>query len=214
MEVINGIFSYIAEYPDVFAGLIVRHLQLVFSSSMIAILTGVILGIIAAKTKVLSKIILAVANVIQSIPELVMLALGIPLLGVGFVPTFTVLLLKAVLPVIMNTYVGIRDLDPSVLEAAKGIGMTEKQRLFRVELPLSAPAILTGCRIALVRSVAIATLGSFIGGGGLGDWIQQGMTMYNYSIIFAGAIPVTLLALLLDVVSAKLIKHATPLGIR
>lgn len=210
MEVIKGIFAYIAEYPDTFIGLLIRHLQLVFSSSLVAIGIGVILGVVAAKTKVVSKIIIGIANIIQSIPELVMLALGIPLLGVGFVPTFTVLLLKAVLPVIMNTYVGIRDLDPSVLEAAKGIGMTECQRLFRVELPLSAQAILTGCRIALVRSVAIATLGSFIGGGGLGDWIQQGMTMYNYSIIFAGAIPVTVLALVLDAVSAKLIKKATP----
>lgn len=211
MEVVKGIFVYIAEYPDIFMGLLVRHLQLVFSSSLAAIGIGAILGVIAAKTKVISKIIIGIANMIQSIPELVMLALGIPFLGVGFVPTFTVLLLKAVLPVVMNTYVGIRDLDPAVLEAAKGIGMTERQRLFRVELPLSAPAILTGCRIALVRSVAIATLGSFIGGGGLGDWIQQGMTMYNYSIIFAGAIPVTVLALVLDAVSAKLIKKATPM---
>lgn len=127
MEVIKGILAYIAEYPDTFIGLLIRHLQLVFSSSLVAIGIGVILGVVAAKTKVVSKIIIGIANIIQSIPELVMLALGIPLLGVGFVPTFTVLLLKAVLPVIMNTYVGIRDLDPSVLEAAKGIGMTEKK---------------------------------------------------------------------------------------
>lgn len=214
MEMIKGIIEYIAKYPDIFKEQIIRHLQLVFLSAVIAVLVGVLLGMIAAKTKFLRKIILAVCNVVQSIPELVMLALGIPLLGVGFLPTFIVLLLKAILPVVMNTYVGMRDLDPNILEAAKGIGMTSMQRLFKVELPLSAPVILTGCRIALVRSVATATLGSFIGGGGLGDWIQQGMTMYNYSVIFAGAIPVTLLALILDYASAKLIYIATPEGIR
>lgn len=214
MVTISGIIQYISKYPDIFKAQIIRHLELVFFSVLIAVTVGIILGIVAAKSKFFCKIILAVCNFLQSIPELVMLALGIPLLGVGFVPTFTVLLLKSVLPVTMNTYVGITDLDPSLIEAAKGIGLTSRQRLFMVEIPLSLSAILTGCRIAVVRSIATATLGSFIGGGGLGDWIQQGMTLYDYNVIFAGALPVTILALLLDYLFAKLIKVSTPKGIR
>ncbi len=207
-------FNYILENKETFMELVRQHLEMVIWSAIAALIMGVFLGILASRVRKVSRIIIMLANVIQSIPELVLLGLSIPLLGIGFLPAFCVLFLKELLPILLNTYVGITSVEPSTIEAARGMGMTGGQILFRIELPLARKVIFTGFRIAVVQAVAIAALGSVIGSGGLGDWIQQGMTLYDYNMIFAGAVPVTVLALIADLIASRLIKVSTPKGVR
>jgi len=137
-----------------------------------------------------------VFNAFRVIPSLAILFLALPYLGLGFVPSLVALTVLAFPPVLINTYAGIRGVDAFVIEAASGMGMTQSQILAQIEIPLAIPAIVTGIRIASVEVISSATLASFIGGGGLGDFITRGFALFDVPIMLVGAVPVALLALL------------------
>lgn len=194
-------FEYLARNQSEVAARTLEHLWLVGASLTLAIAIGVPLGIAITRKPAMRGPVLGFANVVQTIPSLALFGFLIPLPfvgGIGARTAIVALVLYGLLPIIRNTYTGIGSLDPSILEAARGMGMTETQLLFMVELRLAAPVILAGIRIAAVLAVGIATIAAAIGGGGLGEFIFRGVAMVNHAVILAGAVPAALLALLAD----------------
>lgn len=177
---------------------IFEHIQISFIALLIAALIGVPLGILLTKTKKLSEIVMNIAAILQTIPSLALLGLMIPLFGIGKVPAVIALVVYALLPILRNTYTGIAEVDPSLVEAAKGIGMKPGRRLTKVELPIAMPVIMAGIRTAMVSIIGTATLAALIGAGGLGDLILLGIDRNDSSLILIGAIPAALLAILFD----------------
>ncbi len=179
----------------------IEHLGLVGISTGIAIAVGVPAGIAIARSPRWRGPVLAVANVFQTIPSLALFGFLIPLPilgGIGARSAIVALVVYALLPIIRNTFTGIDGIDPSIREAAHGLGMTRTQMLRIVELPLALPVILAGVRVATVIGVGIATIAAAIGAGGLGVFIFQGVARVDHATILGGAIPAALMALLLD----------------
>lgn len=179
---------------------IVEHIQISFIALLIAILIAVPLGIALTKTKRLSEVIMNLAAILQTIPSLALLGLMIPIFGIGRLPAIIALVVYALLPILRNTYTGIKEVDPSLIEAAKGIGMKPVRRLTRVELPIAMPVMMAGIRTAMVLIIGTATLAALIGAGGLGDLILLGIDRNNASLILIGAIPAALLAIMFDLI--------------
>jgi len=177
---------------------VLRHLELVFVSFGVVAVVGVPLGVAVAKSsRPLRVLVFTVANLGQALPSIGVLVLLYAFLGLGVWPSLIALSLYGLLPVLRNTMVGVQGVDPAAVEAARGMGMTAWQALTGVELPLAAPVIFAGLRTALVLIVGTATLGNFIGGGGLGDVIASGIDQSD-RIVFVGAVMVATLALLAD----------------
>ncbi|UEX89769.1 ABC transporter permease/substrate-binding protein [Staphylococcus ratti] len=179
---------------------LIDHIQLSFIALLIAVLIGVPLGILLTKQKGMAEIVINIAAVLQTIPSLALLGLMIPLFGIGTVPAIIALVVYALLPILRNTYTGVTEVDPSLIEAAKGIGMKPLRRLTKVELPLAMPVMMAGIRTAMVLIIGTATLAALIGAGGLGDLILLGIDRNNASLILIGAIPAALLAIIFDIV--------------
>ncbi|HUC29568.1 MAG TPA: ABC transporter permease [Candidatus Acidoferrum sp.] len=181
--------------------LTLEHLWLVGLSTLFATLIGIPLGIVIAHWPRLNKPVLAGANIIQTIPSLALFGFLLPVPWLGARSdrlAILALTLYALLPIIRNTYTGIRGVDPAITEAGRGMGLTESQLLFQVELPLAVSVILSGVRTAVVISVGLATIAAAIGAGGLGEFIFRGLAMVDNRVILAGAVPAALLALLAD----------------
>jgi osmoprotectant transport system permease protein len=190
-----------------------EHLWLVGVSIFLAVLIGIPLGILITRWPVLDKPILGSANIIQTIPSLALFGFLLPAPWIGARAdrlAILALTLYALLPLIRNTYVGIKSVDPSVVEAGRGMGMTNLQLLWQVQLPLALGVIVAGVRVATVISVGLATIAAAIGAGGLGEYIFRGLAMVNNQVILAGAIPAALMALLADVVLGWLEKRLSP----
>ena len=153
---------------------------------------------------------MAVANIIQAIPSMALLGFMIPLLGIGTKPAIVMVILYSLLPIIKNTVAGLDSINEETLEAAKGIGLTRLQVLYKVQIPLAAPVIMAGVRISAVSSVGLMTLAAFIGAGGLGYLVYAGIRTTNTDQILAGAIPACLLALLIDYIFSILERMVTP----
>jgi len=197
MNVVRFMFENRAQVFD----LTLEHLWLVGLSTAFAMLIGIPLGILIAHRPRLNRPVLAGANVIQTIPSLALFGFLLPVPWIGDRSgrlAVLALTLYALLPIIRNTYTGICGVDPAVVEAGRGMGLTESQLLFRVELPLAMSVILSGVRIAIVISVGVATIAAAIGAGGLGEFIFRGLAMVDNRVIFAGAIPAAILALIAD----------------
>lgn len=178
-----------------------EHLVLVAASTAVAVAAGVPLGVLLTRRPALKGPILGIASVTQTIPSLAMFGLLIPLPllgGIGARTAIVTLVLYALLPILRNTCAGIEGIDPAVREAGRGLGMTDRQLLLLVELPLAAGVILAGIRIAAVIGVGIATIGAAIGAGGLGVYIFRGVATVNDTLILAGALPAAILALAID----------------
>ncbi|HEY1676429.1 MAG TPA: ABC transporter permease [Candidatus Sulfotelmatobacter sp.] len=181
--------------------LTLEHLWLVGVSTALAIAIGVPTGILIAHRPRFNKPVLAGANIIQTIPSLALFGFLLPVPWLGSQSdrlAIVALTLYALLPIIRNTFTGIRGVDPAVVEAARGMGLTESQLLFQVELPLATSVILSGVRVAIVISVGLATIAAAIGAGGLGEFIFRGLAMVDDRVILAGAIPAAILALAAD----------------
>jgi osmoprotectant transport system permease protein len=178
-----------------------EHLRLVFWSMMFALLIGLPLGVLLARRPRMRAVVLGTNNVIQTIPSLALFGLLLPMPWLGARAdrlTITALTLYALLPIVRNTYIGITGVDPSVLEVATGMGLTARQILWHVELPLASPVILGGVRVATVITIGVATIAAAIGAGGLGEFIFRGLAMVDNNVILAGAIPAALMALAAD----------------
>lgn len=189
------------------ATLTAEHLWLVSVSMALAIVVGVPLGILLTRRPGWKAVVLGSTNVVQTIPSLALFGLLLPLPWLGARAdrlTIVALVLYALLPIVRNTYVGISGVDAPVREAAEAMGMTSRQLLFRIELPLATPVILTGVRVATVITIGVATIAAAIGAGGLGEFIFRGLAMVDTQVILAGAIPAALMALLADLALGRL----------
>lgn len=175
-----------------------EHIQLSLIALLIAILIGIPLGIYVTRHAKIAESVLGAAAVFQTIPSLALLGLLIPLVGIGKVPAVIALVIYALLPIMRNTYTGIKDVDPSLIEAAQAMGMPNYKLLFKIEIPLSMPVIMAGIRTAMVLIIGTATLAALIGAGGLGDLILLGIDRNDNALILLGAIPAAILALLFD----------------
>ncbi len=194
-----------------------QHLVLVVASTMMAALIAVPLGIVATRRARLGRWILGLTNVVQTIPSLALIGFLIPLPilgGIGARTAMVVLVFYALLPIVRNTYTGITGVDPAIRQAALGMGLTDRQLLMRVELPLALPVIFAGLRVATVVSVGVATIAAYIGAGGLGSLIFRGIQMLDNRLILAGAIPAALMALGADWGLGRLERRLTPAGLR
>ncbi|MCC5617253.1 ABC transporter permease [Nostoc sp. CHAB 5836] len=178
-----------------------EHLFLVGIAITIAILVGIPLGILITRKTYLRQPILGIANILQTIPSLALFGLLIPVPiigGIGAVPAIVALTVYSLLPIIRNTYTGITSVDPAIREAGRGMGMTDRQLLLQVEIPLAMGVILAGVRVATVIAIGIATIAAAIGAGGLGVFIFRGISVVNDQLILAGAVPAAVIALLAD----------------
>ncbi len=208
-----NVMDYFLHHPGEILGATLEHVELVAVAMLIAVAVGVPLGILVARRPWLSKPIVGSANVAETIPSLALLGflLTVPWLGdrAGRLAV-AALALYALLPIIRNTAAGIAGVDPAVREAARGMGMTERQILFQVELPLSLSTVLAGIRVATVLTIGIATIAAAVGAGGLGEYIFRGLAMVNNSLILAGAIPAAILALGADFLLSILERRLRP----
>jgi osmoprotectant transport system permease protein len=178
-----------------------EHLFLVGIAIGIAIFVGIPLGILITRKTYLRQPILGIANILQTIPSLALFGLLIPVPiigGIGAVPAIVALTVYSLLPIIRNTYTGITGVDPAIREAGRGMGMTDRQLLLQVEIPLAMGVILAGVRVATVIAIGIATIAAAIGAGGLGVFIFRGISVVNDQLILAGAVPAAGIALLAD----------------
>ncbi|NLL45710.1 MAG: ABC transporter permease [Clostridiales bacterium] len=191
---------------------IVEHMIIVSIAILISTVVGVILGVISYWVRFLDSVILSISEVLQTIPSLALLALLMIIFGLGNITIVIGLVLYALLPIVRNTYTGLKTVSPHLKDAARGMGMSKMQRLFKVEIPLSFPLIFSGIKIALVNSLSVAVMGVLIGAKGLGTIIYRGIQSRNMETILMGAIPVVVMALAFDFgmskIEKKLIKRA------
>ena len=206
-------WQFIVAHPDRFFGALLTHVTL--SAAALALATAIALptGVWLAGTRRAASIAIATANVGRTLPSLAVLALVMPLLGTGFLPSLFALTLLALPPILLNSYTGIRQVDPEIVDAARGMGMTRGEIVRKVELPIATPVIFAGIRTAAVQVVSGAVLAAYIGGGGLGDFITAGIAMMALPQLLVGAIPATLLALGADQLFGRLQRALTPKGL-
>jgi osmoprotectant transport system permease protein len=206
-------WNFVAHNRQEIADLTLEHLWMVGISTLIALAIGIPLGILIARRPRLRTPVIATANIIQTVPSLALFGFLLPAPWIGERAgrlAILALMLYALLPLIRNTYAGIQGVDRAVVQAARGMGLTNSQLLFKVELPLAASVILAGIRVAVVISIGLATIAAAIGAGGLGELIFRGLAMVNNAVILAGAVPAALMALLADVLLGWLEKRFAP----
>jgi osmoprotectant transport system permease protein len=199
MDTIQQAYQYAVEHSDDFFKALGEHVQLSFFALLAGMVVGLPLGILVSRSKVLSQVSVNLAGIVRVIPSLALLFMLIPLLHTGFAPSLVALSVLAIPPLLINTEAGMRGVDSAMLEAGRGMGMTTWGLLSKVQLPLALPVILAGLRIAAIEVISSATLAALIGGGGFGDFINAGLTRGSNEILLVGAIPVALLALLVEV---------------
>ncbi len=204
MGLLLGAYQYFLQNQATFWQDFGQHLKLSGSALAIAILVCLPLGIWISRRVTIAQIAINVFNALRVLPSLAILFLALPYLGLGFRPSLVALTVLAFPPVLINTYTGLRGVDPAVVEAAYGMGMAPLQVLRQVELPLATPTIVAGIRTAAVEVISSATLAAFIGGGGLGNFITLGFDVFDTRIMLVGAIPVALLALASEAVLGTL----------
>lgn len=200
----DNFINVFEERQDQLVSALFEHIQISFVALLFAVIIAIPLGIYLTKKKQIAEGIIGIAAVLQTVPSLALLGLLIPLFGIGKVPAIIALVVYALLPILRNTYTGIKEVDPSLIEAARAMGMNNRKRLLKVELPLAMPVIMAGIRTAMVLIVGTATLAALIGAGGLGDIILLGIDRNNTALIMLGAIPAALLALVFDFLLKKI----------
>jgi osmoprotectant transport system permease protein len=210
----SNLFKYFYSKKDYLLKLLLEHLLLSFGALGMALLVSIPIGISLTRHESLAKVVFPIINTIQTIPSLALLGFLIPIMGIGFAPALIALFLYSLLPIIRNTYSGIKGVDKNYIEVSKGIGLTGTQILLKVEIPLALPIILAGLRTAAVIVIGTATLAALIGAGGFGDPIFRGVATVNSNLILLGAIPSALLAIFTDKCIGQCEKIFVSKGIR
>jgi osmoprotectant transport system permease protein len=205
-------WSYLTAHPTQFVHAFGVHVALSACALAIAAALAIPAGIAVARRAHVALVAVNVANIGRTLPSLAVLALAMPLLGTGFTPSLFALTLLALPPILTHTITGVVGVDPDVVDAARGMGMTPAQILRKVELPISLPVMFAGLRTSAVQVVSGAVLAAFIGGGGLGDFITAGIAMMAMPQLLVGAIPVTLLSLGTDALFGALQRALSPPG--
>ena len=190
-----------------------QHVNMTTIAVLISLAIGVPVGVLITRNRVAAKVVIMIANIMQSIPCLALLAVSVIFLGIGIKPAILMVFVYAFLPILKNTYTGIMSVDPKNIEFAKGVGLTKWKRLIKVELPIAVPFIMAGIRIAAVASVGTMTIAAFAGAKGLGWFINLGLNSLNLNLILLGAIPVSILALFVDFTFARLEAAITSEGL-
>jgi osmoprotectant transport system permease protein len=210
--------DYLVSNAGLILSLTFEHLFIVGLSLAIALVTGVPLGIMITRHQPLAQKVIGVANVIMTVPSIALFGLMLPVLaifghGLGKVPAVIALVLYSQLPIIRNTYTAILEVDPGIVDAARGMGLSKWQRLRVVEIPLAIPIILAGVRTAAVMNIGIAAIAAYVGAGGLGVLVQQGIARTYPEMILTGALVVSLLAVVVDLLLAWTERLLTPRGL-
>lgn len=191
-----------------------RHIEIVAIAVAFGAVIAIPLGILLTRRPRVAEPVIAIMGFLQTVPSLALLALVLPILGIGLVPAVTAMALYALLPILRNTYVGLRGVSPALIDAARGVGMSPFQVLTKVELPMSMSVIIAGVRLSTIYIISWAVLAALIGAGGLGIVIFEGMSTYDYGLILAGAIPAAVLAILAGILFNILKRYLTPVGLR
>ncbi len=187
-----------------------EHLMVSLCSLALGIMIAVPVAILIVNHKKIAQVVISICSVFQTIPSLALLAMMVPLFGVGKTPAIVALLIYSLLPILRNTYIGMVGVDENLLDAAKGMGMTSQQIIFKVQLPLALPVIMAGIRLSAVYVIGWATIAAYVGAGGLGDFIFAGLTNYNFNFIIFATILVTIMALLTDLLLGIFERKLTP----
>lgn len=191
-------FGWIQANPRVFWPAIENHLWLSGVALAAVVLIALPLGLLLTRFRAAAVPVVGLVNILRTVPSLALLVIMLPLLGTGFLPSAVALTLYGLPALLMNTYTGLTEVDPDIVEAARGQGLSDAQVMARIEIPLALPVIFAGLRTAAVQIVSAATLAAFIGGGGLGELITAGMANFNFPQLIAGAVTVALLALIVE----------------
>jgi len=187
-----------------------EHLFLAYTALLLGVLVSIPLILLSLYNAKLASLVMRFSNLVQAVPSFAVVALVVPLIGIGFTPAVIAIMLRVLLPIIKNTYIGLFNVDPSLIESAKGIGLTEFQVIRYVRLPNAYPAIFAGIKFAAILANSIAVLTALIGGGGLGSMIFEGLTNFNTTKILVGTLPVIGIALFLDFSFSVLERRLTP----
>jgi osmoprotectant transport system permease protein len=199
--------------PD-YAGLLYTHVELSVAALLIAIAVALPVALAVRNTAIGAALVINVGNIGRAVPSLAILALALPLLGFGFLPALIALTVLAIPPILINASTGLREVGEDIISAARGMGLSGGQILARIQLPIAAPVIFAGIRTAAVQVVASATLATFIGGGGLGNLIVEGLQRNDRAILLAGSFSVAILALITEVGFGGLERAFTPKGLK
>lgn len=208
--------NFILDPKNDFLGQTFEYLKICGVSIALAIVIGVVLGVLVSRNAFLSFLAVNLSGLMRAIPIIAVLIVFVAFfhLGLGFKPTIIALIVLGIPPILLNTYTGIRGVDPAMIDAAKGMGMTPWQIATRIQAPLITPLVAAGIRTSAVQIVATATLAAFIGAGGYGDYIVDGISVYNYTELVVGAASVAILAIVVEVFMSWLQRAVTPEGLK
>ena len=210
----QDLINFITDPSNNYLGHTSDYLKLCIAAIVLAIVISVPLGIGVARSPLASFVAVNVSGLLRAIPVLAFLAAAYPYLGFGFRPSLVALVILGIPPILLNTYTGIRGIDPAVIDAARGMGMTGRQIITRIQTPLVLPVIAAGVRTSAVQIIATATLAAIIGGGGYGEYIYLGLREFDNTQLLAGSLPVVILALLVEFSLGWLQRAITPAGLR
>ena len=211
------LIQYALDNADLLLSRTLEHISLVGVAVGIATLTGVPIGIAITRNERVAQAVLYAASIIVTVPSIALFGIMIPILsiigqGIGYMPAVIAVLLYSQLPIIRNTYTAINNVDPALREAARGIGMSQNQRLRMVEIPLAVPVIMAGVRTAVVLNIGVMAIAAYIGAGGLGTLISRGISQSDPRQLILGAVAVSVLAIIVDYALLALQKRLTPKG--
>jgi osmoprotectant transport system permease protein len=206
--------NFILDPSNDYSGHAIEYLKLCGVSIAAAIIIGVVLGALVSRNPIASFIAINLSGLMRAIPIIAILLIFVPFFGLGFLPAMIALIILGIPPILLNTYTGIRGIEPATIDAAKGMGMTRWQIATRIQAPLVTPLVAAGVRTSAVQIVATATLAAFIGAGGFGDYIVDGINVLNYTELIVGAVSVAVLAILIEVSMSWLQRALTPEGLK
>ncbi len=210
----DKLLQFIANPNNTYAQHTLDYIRLCAISIVLAIVIGVVLGIAVARQPIAAFIAVNLSGLMRAIPAIAFLVVVLPYLGLGFKPALIALTILGVPPILLNTYTGIRGIDPATIDAARGMGMTQAQIITRIQTPLVLPIIAAGVRTAATQIIATATLAGIIGAGGYGEYIYSGLYQLDNIQILAGALPVAVLAIVVEIVLSRVQSVLTPAGLR
>jgi osmoprotectant transport system permease protein len=210
----SALWQFVTDPTNDFIGHTIAYLQICGLSIIIAMVIGIAIGVGVSRSNVLAFVAVNVSGLLRAIPVIAFLIAALPYLGVGFKPTVVALIILGIPPILLNTYTGIRGIDHAIIDAARGMGMTLWQIITRIQAPLVLPIIAAGVRTSAIQIIGTATLAAFIGAGGYGEYIIDGLNRLNNIALLAGAIPVAILAILVEAFMSWLQGKITPKGLR
>jgi osmoprotectant transport system permease protein len=206
--------NYILDPANDFLGHTIDYLKVCGISILAAIIIGVVVGALVSRNAFLAFLALNASGLLRAIPIIAVLILFVPIFGIGLKPAIIALIVIGIPPILLNTYTGIRGIDPAIIESAKGMGMTTMQIATRIQAPLVTPLVAAGIRTSAVQIIATATLAAFIGAGGFGDYIVDGFNVFNNTELIVGAISVAILAIVVELFMSWLQRVLTPEGLK